>query len=443
MLVFSRVGARSSASDSIEAQIEAVVELSNEIQTVDRLGPVLGGVAGAFDIDEIRIVTVSDTGEIRDRATRGNRGSAIFELSDRMRARYAADETVIVDRDNQVVGLRQLEFGGVDRQIQLPPNITIGVLIAQDVAPIPRSAFRWFLISALLVLGLSSVVAVFLSRRLVGPLRSIEATTASIAAGNLEARADVEGPAEMAQLAESVNKMAADIDRSRAVEQQFLLSVSHDLRTPLTAIQGYAEALTDGATEDPADAGRIIGTHADRLGRLVRDLLDLARLDAKAFSFDVADVELSGLVAETVDGLQPVADRYGIALQQDVPEDPSVHRLVVYADRGRLGQITDNLVENALKFAHSTVTIRLTEHTEAGWVELSVIDDGPGIDDADLPHVFERLYVTQQQPLRAESSSGLGLAIVRELTEAMGGSVRATAGIVNGTEMTVRLPTGS
>ncbi|MCU1399066.1 MAG: integral rane sensor signal transduction histidine kinase, partial [Acidimicrobiales bacterium] len=236
----------------------------------------------------------------------------------------------------------------------------------------------------------------------------------------------------LAELARSVNRMAAELERARVLEQQFLLSVSHDLRTPLTSIRGYAEAISDGAG-DPQRSAAIIRSEARRLERLVADLLDLAKLRAKSFSLHLERIDLVALAAVAGQGFEPDAAERGLTIQHS-----GGGQLPVMADHDRLGQVAANLIENALKFARSTVTI--TAARDDRWAVLSVDDDGPGIPDADLPHVFDRLYVARSQPTRHENSSGLGLAIVQELVEAMGGSVMATRSPSGGARLALRLP---
>ena len=227
--------------------------------------------------------------------------------------------------------------------------------------------------------------------------------------------------------------MASSLERSKGLEQQFLLSISHDLRTPLTSIQGYAEAITDGATSDPAWAAGVIATEARRLDRLVGDLLDLAKLQARSFRLEMRPVDLAGITTATVDGFRPDAQAAGVTLALRAPA-----ALVVNGDGDRLAQVVANLVENALKFARAVVTVTVT--ADGGSALLLVDDDGRGIAPDDLPHVFERLYVTRHEPARRESGSGLGLAITRELVEAMGGEVAAQVAPGGGARMVVRLP---
>jgi len=287
------------------------------------------------------------------------------------------------------------------------------------------------------VLLVGALVAARLSRRLTKPLTDATEATARIADGDLSVRLpDHHGGGstdELDDLAKSINEMADSLARSRGLEQQFLLSVSHDLRTPLTSIQGYAEAIADGAVPDERAAAGIILAESRRLERLVRDLLDLAKLEARQFSLDLVPVDLDELVSDSVDGFRREVEAAGLHLQLA----RSGHHVAAVADPDRLAQVVANLTENALKYASGSITLAVIGDPQAPRVEVS--DDGPGIATEDLPHVFERLYVAGHQPVRKEIGSGLGLAIVRELVDAMGGTVRAEAVPGGGARMVVTL----
>jgi two-component system sensor histidine kinase BaeS len=284
----------------------------------------------------------------------------------------------------------------------------------------------WFLVAAGLALVVAGAVAGDLARRLTRPLREAQAATGRVAAGDLTARVPVnpEDGEELAALAESINAMAAGLERSRGLERQFLLSVSHDLRTPLTSIRGYAEALAERRAPDTEQAASIILSEARRLERLVGDLLELAKLDARRFSLDVRAVDAAEVVSDTAEGFRPAAEKAGISLDVYVP--PAPDRRLAAADPDRLAQVVANLVENALKYARSAIALGTGSSEGGGGVSVWVQDDGPGIGAEDLPHVFEPFYRSTRTPSR-EVGSGLGLAIVRELTAAMGGEVRAVA----------------
>jgi signal transduction histidine kinase len=297
-----------------------------------------------------------------------------------------------------------------------------------------RSGGRWFALAAIVTLAAAGVVASVLGSRLTRPLRDAQRATRRIAAGDLSARLpEPRGDDELATLTRSINSMAEALERSRGLERQFLLAVSHDLRTPLTSIRGFAEAIAEGKAPDNAQAAAVITAESRRLERLVRDLLELAKLDARRFSLDVRATDVAEVVTETAEGFRPAADDAHVQL--DVVMNGQ-GRLLATADPDRLAQIVANLVENALKFASATITVGAARHD--GAVVLWVADDGPGIPPDDLPRVFERFFTSTRAPAR-HVGSGLGLSIVRELVDAMGATVRAEPGDGRGARMVVAL----
>jgi signal transduction histidine kinase len=299
------------------------------------------------------------------------------------------------------------------------------------------TAAEWFGLASLLTVIVALVAANRLGHRIARPLQRTEAVTRQIATGDLEARVPVtaqEWP-ELVSLANSVNQMAASLARAQGTQRQFLMSVSHDLRTPLTSIRGFAEALSDGATTDVIYAAGIIGSSARRLERLVTDLLELAKLESGAFSLHSVTLDLSDVVSQAAQALEPAANSLGLAIELETEGEA-----LCVADPDRVGQVVANLVENALKYATSRVTVG-TRRLGEGWLEAFVEDDGPGIPWADLERVFERLYQSRLSAGR-ELGSGLGLAIVDELVKAMGGKVRAESptGPHGGTRVVLVLP---
>lgn len=314
-------------------------------------------------------------------------------------------------------------------------DVTVAVVAAQRIETDTRT-FRFFVLSGVAVCALGAAVAVSLGRRLTKPVREADAAARRIAAGELGTRLPEPGPGEtdeLADLVRSVNSMAEALERSKALEQSFLLSVSHDLRTPLTSIRGYAEAINDGATRDPQWAAGVILQESRRLERLVRDLLDLAKLQARSFSLQPGRHDLSQLAVEAVEGVAPDAGTAGVRLVAACPGPAPAT-----VDPDRMAQVLANLVENAMKYANGVVQVGTT--VAAGTAMVWVDDDGPGIAAEDRPFVFERLYVSRRQPKRAEIGSGLGLAIVAELVAAMGGTVAAESAPSGGARMVVRLP---
>lgn len=319
-----------------------------------------------------------------------------------------------------------------------PRNVLQVVILTRRPPTGLANAGPWFLGAAVLIMVIALGVARRLGRRIVRPVEAVELTARRIAAGDLTARVP-EPPAtdpELASLVASINTMTESLARARGAERQFLLSVSHDLRTPLTSIRGFAEAIEDGVTADTVRAASVIAAESRRLERLVGDLLDLAKLEARRFSLDLSVVDLGDVAHATADGFAPAASELGLDLTSSGPGQGVVR---VRGDPDRLGQVVANLIENALKYARTAVVVGYAASgtSAALWVD----DDGPGIAAEDLPRVFEGLYASRRRPGR-QVGSGLGLAIVAELVGAMGGSVRAESpvGVAGGTRVVVTLP---
>lgn len=326
-----------------------------------------------------------------------------------------------------------------------------GLLVALLTRPVtsPVSAVRgWLLGAAGAAVALGVLVAAVLGRRLARPVAAAEVAAARLAAGDLAVRLPEPPPGqegdELGRLARSINALAASLEHSRAAEQRFLLSISHDLRTPLTSIRGYAEALADGTLTDVDQGAAVIRQEAARLERLVRDLLDLARLESRQFRIEPEVVDLAEVARSAAEAAAAGAQARGVAVgfgrgaAAGRSPEAVAPKVTVVGDRDRLGQVAANLVENATKFARSQVVVSAGEDASGAW--LAVADDGPGIAAEDLPHVFDRLYVGRSRPTREEAGSGLGLAIVRELVSLHGGTVHAEAAEGGGTVVVVRLP---
>ncbi len=311
------------------------------------------------------------------------------------------------------------------------------VVLSDDLDDPLGEADRWFLLAAIFAIFLAVIVAIWLGKRFSKPIVDAAQTARSLASGDLSARLPELPPGateETTDLVRAINSMAESMERARGVERQFLLSVSHDLRTPMTSIQGYAEAIIDGATNDPKHAGEVILAESRRLDRLVSDLLELARLDARHFKLLIRRIDLSDAAKKSAEGLRISASNLGI----DLVVSSSSHPLHIDGDIDRVGQVIGNLLENAIRYADSKVVLAVRESESL--VELSVADDGPGIEKEDLPHVFERLYVSRHQPEERESGSGLGLAIVKELVTAMEGGVEIISTPGSGTTIKVTCP---
>lgn len=335
----------------------------------------------------------------------------------------------------QIVGVRnRIAYAAAGESLATREQIYVIIVATQRIEPLLGPTFRWFALSASIAVAVAAFVAWRMARRIAGPIQLATDATTAIAAGNLAVRiAPGGGHDELEVLSTSVNQMADSLQRSRGLEQQFLMSISHDLRTPLTNIRGYAEAIADQAAPDPAAAAGVIRREAHRLTRLVEDLLDLAKLNSNEFRFHLVHEDIGEIVEAAASGFRPEATSAGLSLDITVEDG-----LTGSIDPDRLGQVVANLLSNAIKFARHQVTV--AARAEADEIVITVADDGHGIPEADLPHVFERLYRAKHTPLRKESGSGLGLAIVDQLVRGMAGTIHARSAAGSGTTFEIRFP---
>lgn len=303
-----------------------------------------------------------------------------------------------------------------------------------------REQFRDNLARPLAQAGLAGVViavllAAVISRNVARPLQRLGNAASAVAAGDYNQRVPINGPPEIRAVAEAFNDMSAQVSAARQAQHDFLANVSHDLKTPLTSIQGYSQAIIDGATKDPAQAAAIIHEEAARLNRMVMQVTDLARLQAGQLPMQKQPVEAAALAAAVGQRLAIVAKGKGVALHVETPPTPAVT-----GDGDRLAQVLTNLVSNAIKYTPSGGHVWLRTQVNNGGVEITVQDTGVGIPPDDLSRIFERFYQVDKTrgPRRG---TGLGLAIAQEVVTAHGGRITAnSAGQGQGATFTVWLP---
>jgi two-component system OmpR family sensor kinase len=277
---------------------------------------------------------------------------------------------------------------------------------------------------------LAAAAAWLLARRIVRPVGRVAAAARALAEGRHPEPVPQEGAAELATMAVAFNELAEQLARAREAERSFLLSVSHELKTPLTAITGYAEALREGVVSAD-DAAETIAVEAERLGRLVGDLLDLARMNTTGFSVHPSEIDLGEVADDAVRRYEQQAAAFGVSLIS-VADGPAP----AVADADRVLQVVSNLVENALRLTPSGGEVRVV--AAAG--RLQVEDTGPGLTREDCEYAFERFHLHSRYGHERPVGTGLGLALVKELTQAMGGSVEVRSEPGRLTVFTVRLP---
>lgn len=284
-------------------------------------------------------------------------------------------------------------------------------------------------LAALIGATLAAVAAFLLARAVARPVTRVAAASRWLAEGESPESLPVEGSTELRQLATAFNDLSDELHRAQDAERSFLLSVSHELKTPLTAIRGHAEGLADGVVE-PGRAAEVIEREAQRLERLIRDLLDLARLRRRSFDVVLEPVDLAEIASDAVARHAYQADAFGVELELRVEQPAGA-----IADEGRTLQALSNLVENAIRCAPRGGTVEIV--VEPG--RLTVRDDGPGLAEEDLDRAFERFYLWDRYGADRPVGTGLGLAIVAELAAAMGGRVEAASGTGAGSAFTLEL----
>ena len=223
------------------------------------------------------------------------------------------------------------------------------------------------------------------------------------------------------------------------MREEFVANVSHELRTPLSLIKGAAETLLDGGKDNPETLAKFLGIidrHASRLGLLIEDLLLLSALDSGCIELHVQTTALHATVQEVLDDFAHAAKEKGVALDNEVPAT-----LRVRADEGRLRQVFSNLVDNAIKYGRENGRVQVGAAVlGAGWLQIFVRDDGPGIPATARERVFERFFRADKARARTQGGTGLGLAIVKNLVLAHGGEVRVESAEERGTTFFFKLP---
>lgn len=324
-----------------------------------------------------------------------------------------------------------------------PARRSGGVVLVHEVRSLglsllPVVAWRLLLATALAV-AVAALAAWLLAGRLTAPLGRLVTAARRVGDGDLSTRVQVDGDGEVAEVASAFNDMAAGLERAQTEQRAFLASVGHELKTPLTTVQGYTEALLDGTVDDPADRRRsLLRVHAEtiRLARLVQDLLDLARLGRGQFAVSAVDADVGAVLREAAAAAAERAARRQVTVATRLDNDLHAH-----LDPGRLRQVLDNLLDNAARSSPSGRQVLVAARPlPGGGVEAAVVDQGPGIAAEDLPHAFDRGYLWSRYRGTREVGSGLGLAIVKALCDAMGVAIQAESGPGGGTAFRLILP---
>lgn len=277
-----------------------------------------------------------------------------------------------------------------------------------------------FLISGLLVAFAASVVlAWFLSRRILTPVRDLRLAVQRLGAGDLSQRVDVQDPGELGELVNAFNTMVSQLQQADTTQRQMIADIAHELRTPLSNIRGYVEGIKDKVLEPDAETIAILDGEALLLSRLVEDLQELSIVEAGQLALQRQPEDVAQLVTHAAEAMHAAAVAKGVAVSTQVDGELPL----VSVDYHRISQVLRNLLDNALAHTPEGGSITVTTAPQGDFVEVSVTDTGEGIEQENLPHVFDRFYRADRSRARATGGRGLGLTISKELVEAHGGKI--------------------
>lgn len=281
---------------------------------------------------------------------------------------------------------------------------------------------------------LATVIGIILSRMLTRPVRELTLATRAMAPGNLEQQVPVRTHDELGELAAAFNQMGRDLNRSISLRKQMTADIAHDLRTPLTVIKGYTEALRDGDLPATQETFEVMYQESTLLSHLIEDLRTLSLADAGELTLNQRQVKVTDLLEPVQAAWLPQARKQGVEITINIADNVTD----LNVDAERLNRVLNNLVSNALRHTPAGGTITLWAKQESGATLLGVSDTGSGIAEQDLPHIFERFY--RGDSSRSDGESGLGLPIARSLVEAHGGTITVDSALGKGTTFAIRLP---
>ncbi|MFA6075728.1 MAG: HAMP domain-containing sensor histidine kinase [Negativicutes bacterium] len=289
------------------------------------------------------------------------------------------------------------------------------------------------------IVALGTIVSYFIARGITIPLCKLTVSAKAIAAGDFAARADVKTNDEVGELAISFNDMAGSLQASEARQLQLLADIAHELKTPLTIIQGNLEGMLDGVVENSVATIQSLLQETAQLKYLVNDLRDLMLLESADSLINKDLISVGQLLERTARSFKPLADAKNIIITTKLPAE-----LEIAADSRRISQIIGNLLTNAIRHSliGGKIEIDCVETVDAGkaFVEIAISDNGEGIEPADLPFIFDCCFRSDRSRTKDTGGSGIGLAVVKRFVAAHGGTISVKSKIGNGTTFCVRLP---
>lgn len=345
------------------------------------------------------------------------------------------DEQIIYDITNAESGLLYTDMNGMlDEKygIYLVPmkynesdTTSAGALIvcfsANDLSELTAGTVRTIILASLWVMIASFVAIYFITEKIVSPLREMSYATKQFAAGKFDVRITVDGEDEIAELATAFNTMAQSLAELEYTRSNFIASVSHDLRTPMTTISGFIDGILDGAIPPEKQSYYlcIIGQEVRRLSRLVSQLLDISRMEAGNRKFEKTPFDICEMARIILLSFEAKIDSKKLDVEFNAPDD----KLYVYSDKDAINQVVYNICDNAVKFSNDGGKYRITISDEGSFVRVSVYNEGIGIAPEDLPHIFDRFYKSDKSRGMDKTGVGLGLYICSTIMDHLGDKI--------------------
>ncbi|MDD5082387.1 MAG: ATP-binding protein [Dehalococcoidales bacterium] len=355
-----------------------------------------------------------------------------------------ANGTVVADSQNLLVGM-PCPTNMTGRPLSVPWEGIVGTLY---VAPqssgadltsfliVYQSMGRFFLWGGALAAVMALVVTFLLSRRILSPVRALTLTSSRLGQGDFSQRVQTQDKGELGELARTFNLMAGDLERAEKLRRNLVADTAHELRTPLSNIQGYLEAIRDGVVQPDTATINSIHEEVILLSRLIDDLQELALAEAGKLNMVRQAENISTIINQAVAAMQPQASAKGVSLLTDLPDGLPLCDI----DSHRISQVLRNLMDNAVVHTPEGGTVTVAARHQDKWIEVSVTDTGEGIPAEDLPNIFERFYRVDQSRARATGGHGLGLTIAKRLVEAHGGKIDVQSELGKGSRFTFTLP---
>ena len=320
------------------------------------------------------------------------------------------------------------------------PAMLYAVRSAPGVLPATLRFLRDFwgqlLVAGAVAAAIALLIARWLARGMTQPLRDMAQAARRMEAGEYGQRVRTRSRDEVGQLAAAFNRMSGELESLERLRRELVANVSHELKTPISALRAHLENLLDGVERPDPETLQVMLSQSERLGRLVEQLLDLSRLDSGEMPLQREQTPLQPIVSQVLSEIQVASANRDVHVEGRIPPDLPP----VFVDRERVHQVLFNLLDNAVRFTPPGGAVVVSAQCTNGSCEVSVADTGPGIPPEHLPRLFERFYRVDPSRSQRDGGTGIGLAIARSVVEAHGGRIRAESEVGKGSVFTFDLP---